>query len=91
MIWTILSVKLVIFKISFKFDMDLDNVKSDLVTREFLAVLFAGFGNEYVNISLLISPTNSHLGSFHSPATTVMIPVQSASCQLSTNPSLNIL
>ena len=29
--------------------MDLDNVKSDLVTREFLAVLFAGFVNESVN------------------------------------------
>lgn len=35
--------------------MDLDNVKSDLVTREFLAVLFAGFGNESVMYSLLFS------------------------------------
>ena len=29
-------------------NMDLDNVKSELVTREFIAVVLAGFGNEYV-------------------------------------------
>ncbi|KAF8967811.1 UDP-3-O-glucosamine N-acyltransferase [Flammula alnicola] len=31
--------------------MDLDNVKPDLVTREFLAVLFAGFGNDLVPLT----------------------------------------
>ena len=29
--------------------MDLDNTKSELVTREFIAVVLAGFGNEYVS------------------------------------------
>ena len=28
--------------------MDLDNTKSELATREFIAVVLAGFGNEYV-------------------------------------------
>lgn len=28
--------------------MDLDNAKSELVSREFIAVVLAGFGNEYV-------------------------------------------
>ena len=28
--------------------MDLNTVKQDLVSREFLAVILAGFGNEYV-------------------------------------------
>ena len=28
--------------------MDLDNAKSELVTREFIAVVLAGFGNEYI-------------------------------------------
>ncbi|KAH9485327.1 putative translation initiation factor eIF-2B subunit gamma [Psilocybe cubensis] len=31
--------------------MDLDNVKSDLVTREFLAVVLAGFGNDLVPLT----------------------------------------
>ncbi|KDR75446.1 hypothetical protein GALMADRAFT_227095 [Galerina marginata CBS 339.88] len=31
--------------------MDIDNVKPDLVTREFLAVVFAGFGNELVPLT----------------------------------------
>jgi hypothetical protein len=29
--------------------MDLDNAKSELATREFSAVVLAGFGNEYVS------------------------------------------
>jgi hypothetical protein len=29
-------------------NMDLDNAKSELATREFIAVVLAGFGNEYV-------------------------------------------
>ena len=28
--------------------MDLDNTKSELATREFIAVVLAGFGNQYV-------------------------------------------
>jgi len=35
--------------------MDLDIVKPDLITREFLAVVLAGFGNEYVHISFVSS------------------------------------
>lgn len=38
--------------------MDLDNVKSEPATREFIAVVLAGFGNEYVYFFLKICVAN---------------------------------